>query len=286
MANPLKNRPHGLSLNRMLPNILTMVALSAGLTGIRFALQGQWTAAVGAILVAAVLDGVDGRIARAMGRTTKFGSQLDSLADCVSFGVAPALLIYLWVEQNAGALGWIAVLAYTICAALRLARFNAGQDDSGDQPAWASGYFIGVPSPAAAGLALYPMIASFVFGPGFWTHPAFVGIWIVVVAGLMVAPLPTFSMKSARVPHPYMLPLLIVVGLFVAALVSETWATIMVLGVLYVATLPFSVRKFRRLQREAPADRPPHRSDREHSPDQRNAQGHGGTVVPMRTTDD
>lgn len=281
----MKRRPHGLSVNRLLPNILTMVALSAGLMSIRFALHGQWTAAVTAILIAAVLDGVDGRIARAMGRATKFGGQLDSLADCVSFGVAPALLLYLWAEQGAGTLGWVAVLAYTVCAALRLARFNAGQDESDDQPAWVSGYFIGVPTPAAAGLAIYPLIISFEFGPGIWSNATVVGIWTTIVALLMVAPIPTFSMKSARVPQEYMLPLLIVVGLFVAALVSAPWPTIMALGVFYVATIPTSIRKFRRLQRETPPDSVLHGAQTE-SGNRFGERTGSGTVVPIRSSSD
>lgn len=245
-------RPHGLSINRMLPNILTMVALCAGLTSIRFALQAHWEAAVAAIFVAALLDGVDGRIARAIGKTSKFGGEFDSLADMVSFGVAPALLLYLWAESAAGPLGWIAVLIYTICAALRLAKFNAGQAETDDRPAWVSGYFIGIPSPAAAGLVMVPLLISFEFGAGLWSDPIVVGLWAVFIAAMMVAPIPTFSMKSARVPHDYMLPVLIVVGLFVASLVSAPWRTMLILGLIYVATIPASIKRFRRLTREMP----------------------------------
>jgi len=255
MIGSRHTRPRAHSLNRLLPNVMTTLALSAGLIAMRFAIHQQWRAAVTAILIAAILDGLDGRLARAVGQPSRFGGEFDSLSDCVSFGVAPTVLLYLWVASSAGTLGWLPLLVFTICAALRLARFNAGAGESDDKPAWRTGFFIGVPTPAAAGLVMVPLYLAFEFGPGFWTAPLWVGLWTLVIAVAMVAPLPTFSGKSGRVRHEYVPPLLVVVGLLGAAMVAVPWLTILLLSALYVAALPFSIRRFRTLRRRAPADR-------------------------------
>jgi CDP-diacylglycerol--serine O-phosphatidyltransferase len=247
------NRPprlRGLSINRLLPNVLTMLALCAGVTGLRFAIQGRFEAAVVSIMLAAVFDALDGRIARLLNGQSRFGEELDSLSDVVSFGVAPALILYLWVLAPAGPFGWVAVLALCVCAALRLARFNTklGQ---GDMPAYAYNYFTGVPAPAGAGLALLPLVLSFQTGPGLFTSPWLVGPWTFVVALLMVSQLPTFSMKGIRVPQTWVVPVLAGVGLIAAALVSAPWLTLSLIGIAYVVSLPFSFRQFRRLKAEA-----------------------------------
>lgn len=243
-------RLKGMPINRLLPNVLTTLALCAGMTAIRFAIQAQWRAAVIAILVAALLDALDGRIARLLNGQSKFGAELDSLSDAISFGVAPAMLLFLWVMKNGGGLGWVSVLAFTVCSALRLARFNAKLGES-DLPPWAFNYFTGVPAPAGAGLALLPLIASFEIGPGIVGHPLVVGIWTVLVALLMVSRLPTFSLKGIRVPHRHIVPVLVVVGLVAASLVSAPWATLALIGLAYLMSLPFSLRQFRALEREA-----------------------------------
>lgn len=246
-------RPHprlkGLSINHLLPNVLTVLALCSGLTAIRFAMHERWEPAVIAIVIAAILDALDGRIARLLNGQSKFGAELDSLSDVISFGVAPAFIMYLWALNGAGSLGWIAAMAYAVCAALRLARFNSRLDV--ELPPWAFNYFTGVPAPAGAGLAVLPMVVGFEAGPDLAGHPAIVVPWTLLVGGLMVSTLPTFSFKGMRVPTHYVVPALVGVGLLAAALVSQPWWTLAFVGLAYLVTLPFSVAQFAKLQRAA-----------------------------------
>ncbi|EWY37125.1 CDP-diacylglycerol--serine O-phosphatidyltransferase [Skermanella stibiiresistens SB22] len=247
------NRPprlRGLSINRLLPNMLTMLALCAGVTAMRFAIQGRFEAAVFSVMIAAVFDALDGRIARLLNGQSRFGEELDSLSDVVSFGVAPAITLYLWVLAGAGTPGWLAVLTFSVCAALRLARFNSKLGDS-DLPPYAYNYFTGVPAPAAAGLVLLPLVISFEAGPTVFGHPFFVGLWAVVIALLMVSQWPTFSFKGIRVPQKYVIPLLAAVGIIAAMLVSTPWLTLAMIGIAYLISLPFSFRQYRRLRHEA-----------------------------------
>jgi CDP-diacylglycerol--serine O-phosphatidyltransferase len=263
-------RPHprlkGLSLNHLLPNVLTVLALCSGLTAIRFAMLEQWQSAVIAIGISAIFDMLDGRIARLLNGQSKFGAELDSLSDVISFGVAPALLLYQWVLEEAGGLGWVAAMAYAVCCALRLARFNS-RLGAVDLPPWAFNYFTGVPAPAGAGLALLPVIAGFVAGPDWAGHAAVVVPWTMGVGILMVSTLPTFSFKGVRVPTSYVVPGLVGVGLLAAFLVSQPWWTMLFIGLVYIISLPFSVLQFRKLQQaaalmqevtveESPADEP------------------------------
>ncbi|HYG90533.1 MAG TPA: CDP-diacylglycerol--serine O-phosphatidyltransferase [Azospirillum sp.] len=250
--NPRREHPRlkGLSINHLLPNVLTVLALCAGLTAIRFAIDGRWQPAVVAIVTAAILDALDGRIARLLNGQSKFGAELDSLSDVVSFGVAPAMMMYLWALGPAGSFGWIAALAYAVCCALRLARFNS-RLGAPDLPPWAFNYFTGVPAPAGAGLVLLPMIAGFEVNPAIVGHPALVVPWTLAIGGLMVSTLPTFSGKGMRIPTDYVVPALLGVGLLAAFLVAQTWWTLIFLGLAYMGALPFSVRQFRRLQRAA-----------------------------------
>jgi CDP-diacylglycerol--serine O-phosphatidyltransferase len=169
------------SINRLIPNMLTVLALCAGLTSIRFGLQERWELAVAAIVIAGILDGLDGRIARMLDGASKFGAELDSLSDFISFGVAPALLLYYWTMYAAGGFGWAVSLLFAVCCALRLARFNTKLDNA-DLPAWTSRFFSGVPAPAAAGLSLLPMVASFQFGAGFFDLPVVAGFVLLSVA--------------------------------------------------------------------------------------------------------
>jgi CDP-diacylglycerol--serine O-phosphatidyltransferase len=253
-VRPRRRRPprfRGFSINRLLPNILTTLAMCAGLTAMRFALMERWQLAVVAILIAAILDGLDGRVARLLKGTSPLGAQLDSLSDVVSFGVAPAMVLYLWAMKDAGSLGWIAALAYAVCAALRLARFNARLGD--ELPPWAYNYFTGVPAPAGAGLVLLPMMLGFQKILWFFAHPIFVAVWAIVVGLLMVSTLPTFSMKGLKVPDRLIVPVLLATGLTAAALVSAPWPTLTGMGMAYLASLGFSLRQFQRLQRAAEA---------------------------------
>jgi CDP-diacylglycerol--serine O-phosphatidyltransferase len=247
-------RPHprlkGLSINHLLPNVLTVLALCSGLTAIRFAMQERWEPAVIAIVIAAILDALDGRIARLLNGQSKFGAELDSLSDAISFGVAPAFMMYLWGLNGAGSLGWIAAMAYAVCCALRLARFNSRLGVV-DLPPWAYNYFTGVPAPAGAGLVLLPMILGFEIGPQFPGHPAVIVPWTLLIGGLMVSILPTFSFKGARVPAHWVVPALAGVGLLAAMMVSQPWWTLSIVGIAYMVSLPFSIAQFRKLQRAA-----------------------------------
>jgi CDP-diacylglycerol--serine O-phosphatidyltransferase len=248
LAPTPRQRLKDLSLNKLIPNILTVLALCAGLTAIRFGLQGRYEQAVAAIVIAALLDTLDGRIARMLGGSTKFGAEMDSLSDVIGFGVAPAVLLYQWAMNGAGGIGWALVLLYCVCCALRLARFNTKPGVS-EAPPWAARFFTGVPAPAAAGLVLTPMMISFETGPGFFSSVFVNALVIVGVSALMVSRVPTYSGKSIRVPQPYVLPLLLFVGLLAGLLVGSPWITITALALAYVGSIPFSLREYRTLER-------------------------------------
>jgi CDP-diacylglycerol--serine O-phosphatidyltransferase len=250
MNRPRRHRIKALPFNRLLPNIVTVLALCAGLTAIRFGFQARWELAVVAIALASIFDALDGRLARLVGGSTKFGAELDSLSDIVSFGVAPAVLLYFWTLQHARGFGWALALLFAVCAALRLARFNTKLGVS-DMPVWAYNYFTGVPVPAAAGLVLLPMILSFQFGGTFLISPLLNAAVIVTVAFLMISRIPTYAFKQFGVPHKLVLPVLLLVGLLAAFVVTSPWATVTVIIIAYIVSLPFSVRSFRDLQREA-----------------------------------
>lgn len=244
-------RLSGLSINRLLPNMLTMLNLASGMTGIRFAVEGKWQEAVLAIAVAALFDMLDGRIARMLNAQSKFGEELDSLSDVVSFGVAPALILYLWTLDDARTIGWMAALLMGVCAALRLARFNTMLGAAAEKPPFAYNYFTGVPAPAGAFLALLPLIATLELGSGWVDSPWVVVPWTVGVAALMISAIPTFSLKGLRVPVRYVVFVLLGVGATAAALVSAPWATLSVVGLIYIIAIPFSARRYNVLSAEA-----------------------------------
>ena len=245
-----RERFSGLSFNRLIPNILTVMALCAGLTAIRYALVERWDLAVFAIVAAGLLDALDGRIARLLKGQSKFGAELDSLADTVSFGVAPAMITYLWTMNHAGRLGWVVVLLYCVCCVLRLARFNTLLDDD-DRPAGAYNFFTGVPAPMGAALALSPLILWLEVQQDWIASPVVVGIVLVAVGFLMVSRLPTFAFKQFRVAKRWVLPLLLCVGLVAALLVNAPFPTMFGMAALYVASFPFSVRAYRVLERRS-----------------------------------
>jgi CDP-diacylglycerol--serine O-phosphatidyltransferase len=234
------------SINRLIPNMLTVMALCAGLTSMLYALQGRWEPAVIAIVAAGVLDGLDGRIARLLNGQSKFGAELDSLSDFISFGVAPALLLYQWQLSELKGFGWALTMAFAVCCALRLARFNTKLDNT-DLPAWTSRFFVGVPAPAGAGLVLIPVMASFEVGPGFVDQPLLVGAIELAVALLMVSRIPTYSIKRMRVPHHHVMATLLVFGLLAAMLVSIPWITLLGVGVVYIGSMPLAIVAHRRL---------------------------------------
>jgi len=254
-----RQRPRfaGLSFNRVVPNLMTMVGLCAGLTAIRFALEDRFPAAAVAILLAACIDGLDGRLARMLKATTRFGAEFDSLTDFLCFGVAPALVLYLWSLQTLGGYGYVPCLMFAVCMALRLARFNASID-SGSHPAYTYNFFTGVPAPAGAALALFPLflgLEAHAIGAGwllaFARSPAVCAVVLIGTAVLLVSTLPVWSFKNFKVPSAYVLPLLLGTGLFAALLVADPWAALAAAGVLYLAMLPLSVRSYRRLREAA-----------------------------------
>lgn len=245
----------GSRLNRMparslLPNILTTLALCSGLTSIRFALEDKYELAVAAIMLAALFDGLDGRVARLLKGTSRFGAELDSLADFLSFGVAPAILLYLWALEGISGLGWIAVMSHAVCCALRLARFNVAIDDP-DKPAWAANFFTGVPSPAAAALVLLPVVLSFSLGDDFFRSPFVVSTVAIGVAFLMVSRLPTLSFKRIRIHRDWVLPTLVFFGIGTAMALSYPWKVLGALIVAYAITVPLGPLYYRRAVRKA-----------------------------------
>lgn len=249
-------------LRALIPNAVTVAALCFGLTGVRFAIAGEWEKAVGAIIVAGVLDGIDGRIARLLKGASRFGAELDSLSDLTAFGVAPALIIYLWSLQYLPGIGWIVALAHAVTCALRLARFNA-RIDTNDQPHKRAGFLTGIPAPVAAGLTLSPLYLTFWLQPAEWLDPALsrdprlsaalVAAVVLSVAFMMASSLPTYSWSSVRLRPAWRLPALAGAGLFAGALFSAPWMTLSLLCVAYAATIPFAIRSYARVKRRAAA---------------------------------
>ena len=241
-----RGRLRGFSINRLIPNVLTLAALCSGLTGIRFALQGQLRLAVIAIIVAAIFDALDGRVARRLGVTSRFGAELDSLSDFLCFGVTPALVLYMASLTQAGSLGWVVTLMFPMCSALRLARFNTALVADTPPPAWTGSYFTGVPAPAGALLALIPLMVSFEIEAAWPRHALVVGTVLVVVGGLMVSRIPTFSFKKGRVPRHLVLPALLAAALVMGVIASSPWIGLSLLGLVYVSLIPYSWLTYRR----------------------------------------
>jgi len=244
----------GIPLRAVVPNAVTALALCSGLTGIRFAIAEQWGMAVAAIMVAAVLDGMDGRIARMLNGASRFGAELDSLSDNVAFGVSPAIIMHLWVLQYWPRFGWLFALAYAVCMALRLARFNA-RIDSEDQPHKSAGFLTGVPAPAGAALMLLPIFLWLASGKTWtWLHDwRLVAPWAAAVAFLAISSLATFSWTSFRLRRNVRLEAIVVIALVGGALFTAPWETLSVATLLYAATIPFSVLSYARVKRQRAA---------------------------------
>lgn len=258
-----RNRPRykGPSFNRMIPNLMTMLGLCAGLTAMRFGLEGRFGPAAAAIAVAAVIDGLDGRLARLLKATSRFGAEFDSLSDFLCFGVAPPFVLYLWSLQRGGAYGFVPCLMFSVCMALRLARFNASLDGA-PKPAYAYNFFTGVPAPAGAGLALFPLFLGLEAKTLGLTwllnaaqHPLFCAAMLICTSVLLVSTLPIWSFKNFKVPSAYVLPVILGTGAYAAVALADPWAALAGAGLIYLGMLPFSVRSFRRLRREAEAPR-------------------------------
>ncbi|MGF9692779.1 MULTISPECIES: CDP-diacylglycerol--serine O-phosphatidyltransferase [unclassified Rhizobium] len=233
-------------LRLMVPNLITVLAICAGLTGIRLAFENRFELAVAMVLLAAFLDGIDGRVARALKATSNFGVQMDSLADIINFGVAPALVLYVFVLDQVGSIGWIAALIYAIAAGLRLARFNVMAERQ-FKAKWQSEFFVGVPAPMGALLVLLPVYLGFL-GVEQSRPMAFIATaYTVLMAYLLVSRLPVWSGKSeTRVRRDLMLPVLLGVVIYVALLMSYTWEVLSVTAIAYLCILPFSARAWKR----------------------------------------
>lgn len=238
----------GLSMRSVVPNAITAAALCSGLTGVKFAIVGDWEKTLLAIILAGVLDGIDGRIARLLKAQSRFGAELDSLADSLSFGMAPAIILFLWSLQDLPRIGWFASLAFAICCALRLARFNA-QIDVEEQPHKSAGFLTGVPAPIAAGLAFLPMYLWLASDVAFWRDPWLVGGWLALVAVMMVSNVATLSWKALRPSSDMRLGIIAIGGLMVAALLMETWWTLVTICVLYLALMPVGVLRYARVRK-------------------------------------
>ena len=232
----------------LIPNIFTLIGLCAGLTAIRMAIEHRWDLAVAALVFAAFLDGIDGRVARLLKAQSRFGAELDSLADFVNFGVAPAIIIFNWALDDLRSMGWIAVLIFAVCAALRLARFNVALERS-DLPAWKSAYFVGMPAPAAAIVLLLPIYAQDL-GLHLPSLTPLVLIYTLLIALLMVSRVPTFSGKmiGQRIPREHVPPLFLLAALFIGSLLTYPSLTLAVGSVIYLALIPLSA--YRHFQEE------------------------------------
>ncbi len=246
------NSPLFVGFHRMIPNLMTLSAMAAGVTAIQYSFNAEWEKAVLAVLIAAILDALDGATARLLKAQSDFGAQLDSLSDFLAFGVAPAIILYAWILEESGKVGWMAMIIYAAATALRLARFNVAQKEL---PSWKKAFFSGIPSPAGAGLVLLPLILwiqlveFFDFSEWAIASPL-VGLWTILIAGLMVSRIPTFSTKMIRMPAKMAMPAMAFAAFLIAALVHAPWQTLSVICITYILSIPFAVRYFRKLQSE------------------------------------
>lgn len=250
-----------ISFPKLIPNMLTILSMCAGLSSIRYALMEKWEWVVLAILFAAIFDALDGAMARLLKATSQFGAELDSLSDFLSFGVAPAVVSYLWIMGASGNIGWFACMAFVIATGLRLARFNVEtKEKAAKNKSEPSHFFQGVPSPAGALLSLLPMCLSLYFGEnavhlgrGGWISfditSTLVALWMLIIGGLMISSVPTFSIKRLKIPQKFALPLLAGLTLVVAAMITRPWLTLSLVGFVYLIGIPFSVRYARRLKK-------------------------------------
>lgn len=235
-------------ISRLFPNMITVLGMCCGLSAVRFAMLGRFEISVAFIIAAAIIDGMDGRVARMLGATSDFGAQLDSLSDFLCFGVAPALVIYMWQLHTVKGFGWGVVLFFAVCAALRLARFNTDLFKDEIKP-WEKQFFVGVPSPAGGILCLLPLIISLQSDYGFTLPTPVILINMILVGTLMASRIPTFSGKNIHIKHELIPKFMIVFSLLLILLVIETWLFISMLGVVYLASIFFSIRHYKKLKK-------------------------------------
>jgi CDP-diacylglycerol---serine O-phosphatidyltransferase len=248
--------PRRIPFRAMIPNAVTALALCFGLTGVSLAIGNQWERALGAIILAGVLDGLDGRIARLLKAESNFGAQLDSLSDNIAFGTAPALILFLWSLRGEPRFGWLAALALAVCCALRLARFNA-RLDAAEQPHKSAGFNTGVPAPAGAGLAFVPIYLWLITGDDRFREWQSVIAWTLFIAALMISSLPTYSWSSIRIRPAWRLFALAGIALFGAALMVAPWMTLLILAIVYLLMIPFAGWSYARVRRRRATARPP-----------------------------
>lgn len=241
-----------LPFRKIAPNIVTMLALCAGVTSIRYSIQQDWVKAVIYIFIAALFDGLDGRVARLLKGSTKFGAELDSLSDFVSFGVAPAILLYQWSMSSLPKFGWFFCLLMVIGQAMRLARFNT-MLEADPQPEYWHNFFVGVPAPAAAAIAMMPVMISFDFPDINYivrSH-TFCAILLCLVSFLMVSRIPTISTKHMKVPSYMIMPLMLIVALFASFIITQPWLTLGLIVILYILSMPFVIMAFLKAKHQA-----------------------------------
>lgn len=240
-------------ISKMLPNIITMIALICGITSLQKSIAGDYEGAVLILLAAALFDILDGALARALKAQSEFGAQLDSLSDFLAFGVAPAVILYEWTLDDAGKLGWIGAVVFTVAAALRLARFNVLAKQAQDIPVWKKKYFVGVPAPAGAALCLLPIYVWFLSPSSFETlsfATPLVAVWAMFVGALMVSRIPTFSIKYMKLPTRMAVPLMAFLALLVAALIHAPWITLFLLSSTYLVMIPIGLRHYRKQEKK------------------------------------
>jgi CDP-diacylglycerol--serine O-phosphatidyltransferase len=241
-----KRRLLVLPLSRLFPNMVTIGGMCCGLSAIRFAMEDKFEIAVTLLVASAIIDGMDGRIARFLNSTSTFGAQLDSLSDFVCFGVAPIFVLYLWKLHTLKSLGWALVLFFAVCCSLRLARFNTNLADETQEP-WQAKFFVGIPSPAGAMLSLMPLVANFYLMADIFENTILCAVWVTIVAILMPSRIPTFAAKKIKIHHEWVLPIMLVCGVGMVFVLIEPWMMFNICGLLYLATLPLSMRKYRKL---------------------------------------
>jgi len=246
--------PRRIPFRAMIPNAVTALALCFGLTGVSLAIGGHWERALGSIILAGVLDGLDGRIARLLRAQSRFGAELDSLSDNIAFGTAPALILFLWSLKSEPKFGWLAALALAVCCALRLARFNA-RLDAAEQPHKSAGFNTGVPAPAGAGLAFVPIYLWLITGDDRFREWQGVIAWTLFIAALMISSLPTYSWSSIRIRPAWRLFALAGIALFGAALIVAPWVTLLILALLYLLMIPVALASYARVKRRREAAR-------------------------------
>jgi CDP-diacylglycerol--serine O-phosphatidyltransferase len=251
MAN--KDSGESLPIMRLVPNMVTIIGLCFGLFALKYAISKEWEMAVIFILISAIIDGLDGRLARLLNASSDFGAQLDSLADFFNFGIAPALVLYLWSTHEVKGFGWAVTLFFIVAMALRLARFNADLDDDTKDKEIADRFFTGVPAPCGAGLSLIPLILSFLSEEDFGRQifeitPIMIIVYTAVIGILMISRIPTISIKKVKIRRNISSWVVSLVTLFLIGIIIEPWLFLPLLGLLYLCTIPFSVIAYYRMK--------------------------------------